>query len=148
MPGNTDPIFTKVADIQFAATNPIASAMTAGNISAYNGTDANAVLIYTADATNGSYVQRARLKCGAITGTSAASVMRFWLNNGSTNGTAANNGYIGEIPLPAVTVSASAPTVDLEYVFNIPLPPGYKIYAGLGTAVTTGWHVVVIGGKY
>ena len=148
MPGNNDPIYTKVADIQYAATNPIALAMTAGNISAYNGTDANAVLIYTADATNGSYVQKVRLKCGAITGTSAASVMRFFVNNGSTNGTAANNGYIGEMALPAVTVSASAATAELEYVMNFPLPPGYKLYAGLGTAVTTGWHVVTIGGKY
>ena len=148
MPGNSDPIFTKVADIQYAATNPIALAMTAGNISAYNGTDANAVLVYTADATNGSFVQRIRLKCGAITGTSAASVMRFFVNNGSTNGTAANNGYIGEIALPVVTVSASAATVEIDYPLNMPLPPGYKIYAGLGTAVTTGWHVVAIGGKY
>lgn len=148
MPANNDPIYTKIADIQYAATNPIALAMTAGNISAYNGTDANTVLIYTADATNGSFVQRARLKCGAITGTSAASVMRFWVNNGSTNGTAANNGYIGEVALPIVTVSASAATVEIDYLFNIPLPPGYRLYAGLGTAVTTGWHVTVIGGKY
>lgn len=148
MPANNDPIYTRVSDIQFAATNPITSAMTAGNISAYNGTDANAVLIYTADATNGSYVQKVRLKCGAISGTSAASVMRFFVNNGSTNGTAANNGYIGEMALPVVTVSASAATAEVEYILNLPLPPGYRLYAGLGTAVTTGWHVVVIGGKY
>ena len=148
MAGNNDPIYTRVADIQFAATNPIAAAVTAGNISAYNGTDANAVLIYTADATNGSFVQRVRLKCGAITGTSAASVMRFWVNNGSTVGTASNNGYIGEQALPAVVVSASAVTVEIDYLLNIPLPPGYKLYAGLGTAVTTGWHVTTIGGKY
>ena len=148
MAANVDPIYTKVADIQFAATNPIALAMTAGNISAYNGTDANTVLIYTADATNGSFVQRVRLKCGAITGTSSASVMRFWVNNGTTVGTATNNGYIGEVTLPAVVVSASAITVEIDYVVNIPLPPGYKLYAGLGTAVTTGWHVVTIGGKY
>jgi hypothetical protein len=145
---NNDPVFTRIADIQFAATNPITAAMTAGNISAYNGTDANAVLIYTADATNGNFVNRIRLKCGAITGTSAASVMRFWVNNGSTNGTAANNGYIGEQALPAVVVSASAITAEIDYIVNVPLPPGYRIYAGLGTAVTTGWHVVVIGGKY
>jgi hypothetical protein len=145
---NNDPVFTRVATIQYAATNPITAAMTAGNISAYNGTDANAVLIYTADATNGAFVQRIRLKCGAITGTSAASVMRFFVNNGSTNGTASNNGYIGEQALPAVVVSASAITAEIDYILNMPLPPGYKLYAGLGTAVTTGWHVTVIGGAY
>jgi hypothetical protein len=145
---NNDPIFTKVADIQFAATNPITAAMTAANITGYNGTDANAVLIYSADATNGSFVQRVRLKCGAITGTSAASVMRFWVNNGTTVGTATNNGYIGEVALPVVTYSITAATVELDYVLNLPLPPGYKLYAGLATAVTTGWHVVTIGGRY
>lgn len=145
---NTDPVYTRAPKINFAATNPITSAMTAGNISAYNGTDANAVLIFTADATNGSFVQRVRLKCGAITGTSAASVMRFWVNNGSTNGTAANNGYIGEVALPVVTVSASAATVEIDYPIMLPLPAGYRIYAGLGTAVTTGWHVTAIGGDY
>lgn len=148
MAANNDPIYTRVADIQFAATNPITAALTAGNISAYNGTDANAVLLYTADATNGSFVQRIRMKCGAITGTSAASVFRIWVNNGSTNGTAGNNGYIGEIALPAVTVSAAAATAEVDYPLNLPLPPGYKLYGGLGTAVTTGWHVTTIAGKY
>lgn len=145
---NSDPVFTRISDIQFAATNPITGAMTAANISGYNGTDAAVVLIYTADATNGSFVQRVRLKCGAITGTSAASVMRFWVNNGSANSSAGNNGYIGEIALPVVTYSISATTVELDYVLNLPLPPGYKLYAGLATAVTTGWHVTTIGGKY
>ena len=148
MPANGDPIFTRVADIQFSATNPITAAMTAGNVSAYNGTDANAALIYTADATNGSFVQKVRLKCAALTGTSAASVMRFFVNNGSTVGTAANNSYIGEVALPAVVVSAAAPTAEVEYTLNLPLPPGYRLYAGLGTAVTTGWMVTAIGGKY
>ena len=42
-------------------------------------------------ATNGS----------TATGTSAASVLRFWLNNGAANTTATNNKLIAEIPMPA-----------------------------------------------
>jgi hypothetical protein len=149
MPGNTDPIFTKVADIQWNSSSALlASAMTAGNVSSYNGTDANAVLLFTADATNGGFVQQVRAKCCALTGTSAASVLRLFLNNGSTPGTAANNVLIAEVALPAVANTVVAATPDIVLTLNIPLPPGYRLYGGLGTAVTTGWAVTVIGGKY
>lgn len=149
MPGNNDPIYSKVADVQWNATSALfASAMTAGNVSSYDGSDANAKLIFTADATNGGFVQQVRAKCAALTGTSAASVLRIFLNNGSAVGTPANNVLIGEVALPAVANTVVAATPDIVYTLNIAIPPGYKIYAGLGTAVTTGWAVSVIGGKY
>ncbi len=149
MPANSDPIFTKVADIQWSGTSALfASAMTAGNVSSYDGTDANIKSIFTADSTNGGYVRSIRLKCCALTGTSAASVMRFWVNNGSTAATAVNNVLIGEIGLPAVANTVVAATPDLEYPINLALPPNYKILAGIGTAVTTGWTAAVLGGKY
>lgn len=149
MPANNDPIYSKVADIQWNGTSALlTSAMTAGNVSSYNGTDANVALLFTADATNGGFVQKVRAKCCALTGTSSASVLRLFLNNGSTNGTAANNVLIGEVSLPAVANTVVAATPDVEYTLNIAIPPGYKIYGGLGTAVTTGWAVSVIGGKY
>jgi hypothetical protein len=146
---NTDPIFSKVGDIQWSGTSALfATAMTAGNVSSYDGTDANIKQIFSADATNGGYVQRIRAKCAALTGTSAASVLRIWINNGSTVATAVNNVLIGEVALPAVANTVVAATPDIEYPLNIALPPGYKLYAGIGTAVTTGWVVTVIGGKY
>lgn len=149
MAANFDPIYTKVADIQWSGTSALfATAMTAGNVSAFDGTDANAKLIFTADATNGGFVQRIRAKCCAVTGTSAASVLRIWINNGSTPGTAVNNVLIGEVALPATAYTIAAATPDIEYPLNIALPPGYKLYAGIATAVTTGWAVTVIGGKY
>ena len=149
MPGNNDPIFSKVADIQWNTASALfASAMTAGNVSSYDGTDANVKLLFTADATNGGFVQRVRAKCCALTGTSAASVFRLFLNNGSTNATTANNALLGEFSLPAVANTVVAATPDIEYTLNIALPPGYRIYGGLGTAVTTGWAVAVVGGKY
>ena len=146
---NNDPIFTRAADIQWNATSPIlTSAMTAANVSGYNGTDANVALIFTADATNGGFVRSIRAKCCAITGTSAASVLRIFLNNGSANSTAANNSLIGEVTLPATAYSIAAASPDIEDFLNIPIPAGYKLYAGLGTAVTTGWSITVFAGKY
>lgn len=149
MSANSDPIYSKVGDIQWSGTSALfSSAMTAGNVSSYDGTDANVKQIFSADATNGGYVQRIRAKCCALTGTSAASVLRIWINNGSTNATAVNNVLVGEVGLPAVTNTVVAATPDVELTLNIALPAGYKLYAGLGTAVTTGWAVVTIGGKY
>jgi hypothetical protein len=149
MPGNNDPIYSKVADIQWNGTSAlIATAMTAANVSGFNGSDANAVLLFTADATNGGFVQRVRAKCAAITGTSTASVLRLFLNNGSTPATPANNVLIGEVTLPATAYSIVAASPDIEYTLNMAIPPGYRIYGGIGTAVTTGWAVSVIGGKY
>lgn len=149
MAANTDPIYSRSADCQWNATSALFSAaMTAGNVSSYDGTDANVKQIFSADATNGGYVQRIRAKCCALTGTSSASVLRIWLNNGSAVGTAANNVLIGEIGLPAVSNTVVAATPDIEYTLNMAIPAGYKLYAGLGTAVTTGWAVSVIGGKY
>lgn len=149
MPGNNDPIYSKVADIQWNGTSALlATAMTAANVSGFNGTDANAVLLFTADATNGGFVQKIRAKCCAITGTSAASVLRLFLNNGSTPATAVNNVLIGEVTLPATAYTIAAASPDIEYTLNMAIPPGYRIYGGLGTAVTTGWAVSVIGGKY
>jgi hypothetical protein len=149
MAGNSDPIYSKVGDIQWSGTSALfTSAMTAGNVSSYDGTDANVKQIFSADATNGGFVQRVRAKCCGLTGTSAASVLRIWINNGSTNATAVNNVLVGEVGLPAVANTIVAATPDVELTLNIALPAGYKLYAGLGTAVTTGWAVTAIGGKY
>lgn len=149
MPANNDPIYSKAADTQWNSSSALfASAMTAGNVSSYDGTDANVKLLFTADATNGGYLGHLRAKCCALTGTSAASVLRLFLNNGSTNATAANNVLIDELGLPAVanTIVAATPTLILP--LNFAIPAGYRIYGGLGTAVTTGWAVCIVGGKY
>ena len=66
---------------------------------------ANHVLVHTADATNGSIVYGIIFK--AI-GTNTASVARIFQNNGSSNGTATNNNFIGELSLPATTTTNTA----------------------------------------
>lgn len=59
-----------------------------------------------------------------------------------------NQVFIGEISLPATTISASAATPDIDYVLNMALPAGHRILVGLGTTVAAGWAVTGIGGNY
>ena len=111
----------------------------------YDGAGANNALLFTAGS-SGSFIQKFRLKA---LGTNVATVLRVFLNNGLTNGTAANNAFFDEIPLPATTASSSSSTSPpIELVVNIALPAGFRVYAGLGTAVASGWQVTPIGGDY
>src|SRR5574343_1795406 len=73
----------------------------------------------------------------AASGTTNATVVRLFLNNGSANTTATNNKFIGEIAIPAQTVTALATGTMPEYTYTLDLdvPAGYKIYAGLTVAV-------------
>ena len=58
------------------------------------------------------------------------------------------NMFYGEISLPIVAATASAATVEVDYMMNLALPPGWHIVVGLGTTVTAGWQVTGIGGLY
>jgi len=111
----------------------------------YTGVSANYVLVFTADATNGSFIQRLRFKAG---GTNVAAVMRIFINNGSVHTTATNNSFYGEVSLPVTTATTTSGTTDVDYPMNFALNPGFCIYVGLGAAVAAGWVVTAIGGKY
>lgn len=110
----------------------------------YTGAGANNVLVFTAGI-EGSYIQRIRLK--AI-GTNVASVMRFFMNNGSVNTTAANNTFFDEVQLPATTASNTTTTVPIDLVINFAIEPNFRIYMGLTTAVAAGWVAMPIAGDY
>lgn len=142
MPANTEPIFTKAPDIQW-----IESATAANNT--IDITSGTSYLIYTADATNGGYVDELRVKVNPANN-SAATVVRFWLNNGSTTGTAANSAIVGELSLPATIASATAPLPEFSYPVKKALPAGYKIYATMGTAVGGSCELTItaFAGKY
>jgi hypothetical protein len=144
MAGNADPIYSRVGSVSNNGTTGMNQLVTAA-ANDYTGAGANNSLIFTADATNGGFVQRIRFKAG---GTNVASVARIFINNGSTNGTAANNVFYGEVTLPATTANAAAPTIDVDYPMNFAIDPGFRIYFGLGTAVASGWVATVIAGKY
>lgn len=144
MPGNTDPIYSKVGDVSRDAGTTMPVPMTAA-ANDYTGISANHQLVFTADATNGGFIQRLRMKAVS---TNVASVMRIYINNGSAQTTATNNTFYGEVSLPATTAIATAATIEIDYPMNFALNPNFRIYVGLGTAVAGGWHVTAIGGKY
>lgn len=144
MPANTDPIYSKLGDVSNNGTTGMNQMITAA-ANDYTGIDADVSLVFTADATNGGFIQRLRFKAG---GTNVATVARIYLNNGSTPGTATNNTFYGEVSLPATTAIATAATVDIDYPMNFAIPAGFRVYVGLATAVAAGWAVTPIAGKY
>ena len=137
MPANTAPIFSKI--VRAAWVN----GLTAANI-AKDGTGV-VDTVFTADATNGSYLQKLIIR---PRGTNIGSVLRVFLNNGASNATVTNNAMIAEIGLPATTNSEVQSLAGLELPLNIPIPPGYKINVTLGTAVLGGYSVTAMGGDY
>jgi hypothetical protein len=140
MPANNQPIFTRLADVQWADT------MTAANTTS-DLTSGTIYLVFTSDATNGGYVQRIRFR--TLGNNANATVARVWINNGLTTTTGANNILFDEITLPLTSVSQVAAQANYELPLNFALPAGYRIYVTLGTAPTSaGWDATVIGGKY
>jgi hypothetical protein len=154
------PIFAQTANA--GALNAIVStAMT--NTKAYDGTETVGTplaLCYTAGA-NGSRVDQIQIRFASTngataSGTSNATVVRFWLNNGSVNTTAGNNIFFGEVALPATAVTSLATTANTAYTLPVPLgglniPATYRIYAGL-TVAAGGTNIAIainaVGGDY
>ena len=139
MAANVQPIYSKTADIQWAA-----AIVQSGNTTT-DLTSGTIYPIFTADTTNGGYVQRIRFR---PLGSNAATVARVWINNGSDTTISANNTLWDEISFPITTVSQTAAQATYELPMNFPLPANYRLYVTLGTLVAAGFDVTVIGGKY
>jgi len=144
MPGNADPIYSRRGQVSSNGTTGMTTSITTAT-GDYTGASANHVLVFTADSTNGSFVQRLRFKA---LGTNTASVARIYLNNGSAATTAANNSFYGELSLPATTAINTAATIDIDYPMNVALPAGFRIYVGVATTVAAGWVVTPVAGDY
>jgi hypothetical protein len=149
MAANTAPIYGRIADIQVCGSVIGTAANTATD-----GTGANISLIYTADATEGSYVSTVRLKSIS---TIAATVARLWVctatgafTPGTTN-TAANTTMIGEISVAAFTASNTLASPVYEFPVNMPLNASFKLLMTFGTstgAATTAFNPLTIAAKY
>lgn len=138
MATNKNPMFTGTPDIQWGA-----AAITTAN-TAKDGTG-TVVTVFTADATNGGYVHK--IVARAI-GTNIATVLRVFINNGSTNATPANNILFAELTLSATTLSEVASQPPYEIPLNIALPAGHKLNCTIGTTVAAGYMLSCVGGKY
>ena len=140
MAQNTSPVYSRVPRCDFnsylTAVNTTAD-LTAGTI----------YLVFTADATNGSYVSHIRFKATPA-GNTTTTVARIWLNNGSSTGTATNNILFDEVDLPQTNSSATGATMGVAKNYELRLPASWRIYITLGTGSTNGWACSVLGGDY
>lgn len=143
MAANTAPIYSLNGDVSTDSGTGMSQLISAAAAD-YTGIGANNRLVFTAGA-NGGFVQRLRFKA---VGTNVAAVMRVYINNGATAGTATNNAFYGEVSLPATTASTTAATAEIDYPLNFALPAGFRIYVGLGAAVAAGWVCTAIAGEY
>jgi hypothetical protein len=137
MAANTAPIFSIAGDVEWGTT-----AITTAN-TAKDGTG-TVLTVFTANV-DGGFVQRIRFRSA---GTNIATVARVFINNGSTNATAANNILYDEITLAATTLSETSALPVYELPLNFALPAGYVLNVTIGTTIAAGYFVSVIGGKY
>ena len=135
MPANTSPIFPLTPNVSWGA---VATANTAKD-----GTG-TVVTVFTAGA-NGARLDY--LKVRAL-GTNVATVLRVFVNNCSTNATAANNTLILDQTIAATTNSETAQLADNLIQLDLSLPAGYKINVTVGTTVAAGLQVTGVGGDY
>lgn len=143
MSANLDPIYPIRGDQSVDNGTTMPSTIT-GASGDYDGTGANNALVHTAGS-SGSFVRSLRF---VAKGTNVASVARVYLNNASTNGTATNNDIWDQISLPATTASNTGATVTVVLPMGIALKAGWRIYVGLGTAVSAGWVATADAGQY
>ena len=154
------PVFTQTPNV--GALNAIVStAMT--NTKAFDGTETAGTplaLVFTAGA-DGARIDQIMCRLASTngataSGTSAATVVRFWANNNSVNTTAGNNIFLGEVAIPATAVTALGTSALTTYPLTLPLnglnlPLNYRIYGGL-TVAAGGTNIAIalsaFGGNY
>src|SRR5215813_3137302 len=98
MPANIDPIYSRAGLIGRGGTSATFTQSSSTANTAFDGTGTLGTNIweaFIADATNGSYLRSIVAKVTA-TGAGSATVLRLFINNGSTNGTATNNALYKE----------------------------------------------------
>lgn len=148
MPGNNDPIWSKVGDIQ-------AVAVTAANTSSQGGgtIGTDIFLAFQADATNGGYVRELRFSLAesTIATASTATVGRVFVSSVTSGATTSSNTHlIAEVALASQTPSSTLPGVPITVPLDFALPPNYTILVTnhAAPAASTHWKAVAFGGKY
>jgi hypothetical protein len=138
MAQNTSPIFTQTPRIGmgFIDSNAFNNTFTM--------TTGGSASLFTAGP-SGSYVNKIRIK---PSGSSAATVLRFFINNGNDTTVSANNTLFAEISLPSITTSATIAQNDFEVPFNIAIPGSYVIYGITATTPLTGFSITTVAGDY
>jgi len=126
MPANVEPIFPLIGNVDWITG--IVTANTTADI-----TSGTSYKVFTAGA-NGSFLKEIRLKANPANNT-AATVLRIWINNGSSPaGAAANSVLFAEINIPSTTASNNSALNDFVCPMNIDLDANFEVYLTIGTA--------------
>lgn len=148
MAGNATPQFTKNGHIDSVL-------VTAANTSSQGGgTVATDIFkAFTADATNGSFVDTVRFIPTATTPTTmTATVGRVFVSSKTSGATASADTYlIAEVTLPALAAdNASTPIYSIDVPLNMRINAGWTILVTnhAAPAANTAWRINVIGGDY
>ena len=136
MAQNTAPVFTQTPRLGFGFIDTLNNTFTMTTGTSHS--------LFVAGP-SGSYVTKIRVK---PSGSSAATVLRFFLNNGGVTTDAANNSLYAELSIPAITTSATLAQNDFEVPLNIAIPASFAIFGVSGTAPSTGFEVTTVGGDY
>lgn len=149
MASNTTPNFTKNGTVGF---KPITAANTKSDGAGTIATDI--FLVFTADATNGSFVEYVRFMPTATAAGTATTVTvgRVFLSTQASGATtSANTIMIAEVALPSVTAdSTSAANNPIDVPINLRLPASMTILATnhAAPAANTAWTAAAFGGDY
>lgn len=148
MAGNAIPQFTKNGAINSVL-------VTAANTSSQGGgTIATDIFkAFTADATNGSFVEYVRFSATATTPTNTtATVARVFVSSVTSGATtSANTFLVAEMALPATAADNASTAINpFDIALNIRLPAGWTILVTnhAAPAANTAWRLVVVGGDY
>lgn len=149
MPGNSDPIYSRVGKVSaVAATAANTSSQGGGTI----GTDI--FKAFEADATNGSFVRDIRfMPTSTVAATSTtATVARVFISSVTSGATTnANTHLYAEAALASQTADQTTSGVyPVVIPLNIALPPSYTILITNHAApgANTQWKAIVTGGDY
>ena len=148
MPANSIPRFTKQGAINSVlVTAANTSSQGDGTIGTTN------FLAFTANASNGSFVDRVRWMPTATTPTTtSATVGRVFVSSVTSGATTSANTYlIGEVSLSSVNADNTTVSVaPIDLLLGFTLPANWTILVTNHSAPTanTAWRAVVIAGDY
>jgi len=156
MAGNAAPIFSKAGIIGHTSVLNGITALATSNGAAATGVSAltgEMIVAATADVTNGSYIQRIRLRWVASAATTTTAVtVRLYISTVSSGATLSTNTKCFEEIVLGIQAAASVTIATFPYdiACNFVLPAGSTILASVGAkpAANTEIHITTYGGNY
>lgn len=148
MAGNQIPIYSRVGAYgQVRVTAGLTRSDGTGTV----GTDT--FHVFTADATNGSFVQRVRWTpvANSASLSTTATVGRVYISSSNTTANTTTCTLFQEIALPSVSAANSTvATYPIDVPMNVALPPAYAILVTNHSAPATNtyWAATVFAGNY